>query len=43
MPHKTMMENHKEKLENFCKATFINEENKGNKTITRAKDNQAVE
>ena len=37
MPHTTAMENHKEKFEDFCKATFIDGDNKGSKTITRAK------
>ena len=31
------MENHKEKFDEYCKVTFIDRENKGSKTITRAK------
>ena len=42
MPHTTAMENHKEKFEDFCKATFIDGDNKGSKTITRAKGEKII-
>ena len=37
------METHKEKFNDFCRATFTDGENKGSKTITRAKEENIVQ
>ena len=37
------MESHKEKFEEFCRATFIDGQSKGSKTITRAKGENIVQ
>ena len=36
------MEDQKKKFDDFCRATFIDVENKGSKTITRAKGQKII-
>lgn len=37
MPHHLIMDNHKEKFDEFCEATSIDGENKGSKTVSKVK------